>query len=516
MTVVTCVIVGVDIDQRGIIMTVLEYLQEQNLKIRADCGGNGTCGKCLVEIVDEGGYRSLHKACKITYKEGMDIRVVDKPEDMTILSLNNTSVKEKGSSAGFGYERKKAAKYGVAIDIGTTTIAGVITEINNGEENKTVCDTAVINSGRLYGNDVISRIRAAGEGKNAEITALLRKDISAVISKLIMKSGINEISVVSIAANPTMVHFLMGFDVSGLGAYPYRTVDIDMITTALGMITEGLGFIGDIQVYIMPAVSAFVGGDILSGLFYCGAYYEKENTLFIDLGTNGEMALYNKEDILTASTAAGPVFEGSSISCGTGGTDGAVYYFDVDKNGNFRYKTINNLPPTGICGTGVIEITAALLKKGLITPEGNMENDFRVARRSNGSYIELTQEDIRQVQLAKAAIRTGVDLLIKKRALSYQDIKRVYLAGGFGYNIDVKKAAVIGMLPAELTERTEAPGNTSLLGAIKFIRGDIEKNIYELEQIRSRCDHIDLAMEDEFQETYINEINFRHCTEITT
>ena len=493
-------------------MTVLEYLQTQNLEIDAPCGGNGTCGKCLVRVKMPYGRISLHKACQITYKEGMSVEIVDNPSNMTILSYNTP---ETGSEGSINNTRKKVihnpktAKYGVAIDVGTTTIAGVLFNMDSDSDEKIICDSCVVNSGGIYGSDVITRVRAATEGKSAEITALLKEDISIVISDLIMKTGIKDISGVAIAANTVMSHFINGFDVSGIGKYPYKTVDTDLITTDLGTLTGGFGFTAAANVYIMPGTGAFIGGDILSGIFGCGLAVENKNTLFIDLGTNGEMALSDGDVIYTASTAAGPVFEGSSITFGMPASDGAICSFELNNSGETMVKTINNLPPKGICGTGIIEICSELLKAGKISPEGVIEEPFKVARKNDGSYILFTQEDVRQIQLAKAAIRTGVNILLEKLKLSYNDIKKVYLAGGFGYNTDIKKASAIGMLPEELISKTVAAGNTSLKGAVKFLTGDIEENIKTLDMIKNKCRYTDLALEEDFREQYMNEINFR-------
>jgi len=492
-------------------MTVLEYLQKQNQIIEAPCGGNGTCGKCLVEIKMPDGSVGLHKACQITYKEGMVVKIVDKPQNMTILSYNACPQHrdpDKNNRAEKVIHNGETAKYGLAIDIGTTTIAGVLIELDSEGDFSVICDNTVANSGRIFGSDVISRLRAASEGKNAEITGFLRKDIRDIIAGLLMGSGIRDIAYVSIAANTAMVHFLNGFDVSGLGKYPYKTVDIDLITTDFGALFDGLDFMGGTPVYIIPGTGAFIGGDIIGGIFACGLAVEKENTLFLDLGTNGEMALASSGVILTASTAAGPVFEGVSIEYGMPAAQGAICSFELNNRGEISLKTINNLPPKGICGTGVIEIIHGLLRSGRITREGVLEKPFRVARKNDGSYILFSQNDVRQVQLAKAAIRTGIDLLLKKQKLSYSEIKKVYLAGGLGQAIDAKKAADIGLLPKELEEKTIAMGNTSLMGAIKFITGDIDENIKTVEMIRSKCTYLDLASDPEFQNRYLDNLNF--------
>ncbi|MCR5649985.1 MAG: ASKHA domain-containing protein [Lachnospiraceae bacterium] len=487
-------------------MTVLEHLRAAGVEIASDCGGNGTCGTCLVEITDENGKKSLHKACKITYKKGMSIRIVDKRPEMSIVGLTDAGNGPEKGTKNECYPCDKADKYGISIDIGTTTLAGVLTVLDSGCPQKVISSETAVNSQKIYGSDIISRIRAAQEGAAEELTRLLRRDTAGIISRLITDARVDNIAGVSIAGNATIVHSLMGYDISGLGRYPYETVVIDTITTTIGDIFEGLEGLNNILVYIMPGTGAFIGGDIISGLFACGLPVENETDIFIDLGTNGEIAVSDGGVIFTSSTAAGPVFEGGCVKYGVPSTSGAICGVKLNNTFEVTLETINKLPPTGLCGTGVIEMTAELLENELIARDGFMEEDFLVT--SDPAKIFFTREDVRQVQLAKAAIRAGIDILLKKTGRYYKDVSKVYLAGGFGCHIDPVKAAVIGMIPAELVTKTVAPGNTSLAGAVRFLEGNLNDNMKEIEKIRNNCRYVDLAAEKGFEERYIKELNF--------
>ena len=489
-------------------MTVLEHLRSIGVDITSDCGGNGTCGKCLVEITDENGKKSLHKACEITYKKGMSIHTVDKTPNMSIVSQIPV---EKAPESGIKNERyphKEPHRYGISIDIGTTTLAGVLSRLDDDGSGGVLVTETAVNSQRTYGSDVISRISAAGEGAAEDLTRLLRKDTADIISGLITGEGADNIAGVSIAGNATMVHSLLGYELSGLGRYPYETAVTGPITTTIGDIFDGLGAMNSIPVYIMPGTGAFIGGDIISGLFACGLPVENETDIFIDLGTNGEIAVSSGGVIFTSSTAAGPVFEGSSIKCGVPSTDGAICGIKLNNTFEITFETINKLPPTGLCGTGVIEMTAELLKNELMTKDGFLEEDFLITKTPDGKKIVFTQEDVRQVQLAKAAVRAGIDLLLEKTGCYYTDVSKVYLAGGFGYHMDPEKAAVLGMIPAELVKKTVAPGNTSLAGAIRFLKGDLKENMKKIDEIINNCRYVDLAAEKGFEEKYIKELNF--------
>lgn len=301
----------------------------------------------------------------------------------------------------------------------------------------------------------------------------------------------------------------MGYPCDGLGRAPFTPYEIRTIH-----VTSQDLFADDrlkANVCICPGISAFVGADITSGICVLGMEKSEEICLLIDLGTNGEMALGNKEKLLVTSTAAGPAFEGGNITYGIGSIPGAICNAEFE-NDKLAVKTIQNMPPTGICGTGVIEIIAALLKKGIIDETGLLENmwfedGYPVAIGENGAHIVLTQEDIREVQLAKAAVRGGIGTLLHHYGITADQVDHVYIAGGFGYALDDEKAIQIGMFPKEFSGKVKAVGNSSLGGAVKLLL-DTDA-ICEAEKIADYAQEIALASDELFQEAYLDAMYFK-------
>ena len=412
-----------------------------------------------------------------------------------------------------GISAADSKKSVVAIDIGTTTV--VFAFFKDGKIKETF---SAVNPQRLIGADVISRIHAASSGKSAllrrQITELVKRGVYAV-------TGGTTLDMTVISANAVMVHLLMGWDVSGLGQYPFTTVSLDFVRSDLQAIA---GYPEKIDTVILPGISAFVGGDIVSGLYLCGFDRLEKPSLFMDLGTNGETALLCGNKIYTASAAAGPAFEGGKISCGTGAVDGAVCGVKIARSDKYDKKsatnafvhdsgeytteviTIGGKPPTGLCGTGITELTAELLAGGIIDETGLMrseyfENGFPVTKN-----IRFTQNDVREVQLAKGAVRASCDTLLKHTGLSWDDLENIYLAGGFSYYMDMEKGARIGLFPKSCIGRIKTVGNTSLGGALTFAS---DKNAEtHIKAIIDRAQTIELAGTTEFNELFIQEMNF--------
>ena len=506
------------------------------------CGGNGTCGKCKVQVCGteksdvpvtakdkaffsetelEEGWRL---ACALYPKEDMTILldVVDDCE-YEILSRYKDDVRQM-------LQGDNTVECALLIDLGTTTLVFQLIEKRT---KRLIYTVTSLNSQHKYGADVISRIQAATQQKAGELRACIIKDLGAGIAKVAEETGIctEQIEKIVIAGNTTMIHLLMGYESSGLGRYPFTPVNMDMICEPMDVILRMENVTArdaaNPLVTIFPGISAFVGGDILSGLYALEFDKKSEINLLIDLGTNGEIALGNKDRILVASTAAGPAFEGGNISWGMGSIAGAVSsvkinrrkmerigargYANAEHNYDVKIQTIYDKLPCGICGTGVIEIMAELLENkiadetGLLTDE-YFDRGFPVAKTAEGEQIVLTQKDIRELQLAKAAIRAGVETLILRYGINADEISKVYLAGGFGYFLDVKKAAVIGMLPKELIAKTEAVGNTSLAGTARFLY-DKEGNI-AIESIRAVSEDVVLAKDSSFNELYMKFMYF--------
>ena len=376
----------------------------------------------------------------------------------------------------------------LCVDIGTTTIA--FERIGKKQKSLTA-----VNRQRRFGADVISRIEAANRGHGKELQSIIRFQLSEGISSLYGASELPEQLIIS--ANTTMVQLLMGFSCEKMGVYPFEPQNKGYIETAFKYRSL------EIPMKIIPAVSAFVGGDIVSGMYMCDFDLSEKINLFIDLGTNGEMAVGNRERIITASTAAGPAFEGGRISCGTGSVDGAVCSIDL-KSG--AVKTINDMPPSGICGTGIVELVCGMLGEGIIDKSGLLADKYFSAGYPFAGNLTFTQRDIREIQTAKAAVRAGVEMLIKNYGCGYEDIDKVYIAGGFGYRLDIESACAIGLIPPRLRDKCTAVGNSSLGGAVKLAARPQDRE--RLENICALCSELHLALDDEFNKTYIECMNF--------
>ena len=320
---------------------------------------------------------------------------------------------------------------------------------------------------------MISRIQASVNGKKQELQQSIRRDLAEGILALLQRreENLDQVKKVAVSANATMGHLLMGYDCDTLGVYPFTPVNTGFIR---GTMEEIIGIKSRAQVVLLPGISTYVGGDIVSGLYACGFGRSDEICLLIDLGTNGEMALGNRKKILATSTAAGPAFEGGNILWGTGSIPGAICSVEIE-NTETKIQTIGGKTPAGICGTGVVEMVAALVKQELVDVTGLLDKSyfdggFPLAKNGKGKMIVFTQKDIREIQLAKVAVRAGMETLFFKYGVSREQVSKVYLAGGFGYRLDAKKAVAIGMLPGELEDRIQPVGNSSLAGAALYLQ----------------------------------------------
>ena len=496
-------------------LNLMEAMIHQGTYISASCGGRGTCGKCRVQVMEgslaitsddkeilselelQQGYRL---SCKAYPRENCTVRLVAGDEaDFDVVSVKS----HVSSERHIGMEEY----YSIAVDIGTTTIAISMIGIASGNILKT---HTAINKQRAYGADVISRIKASTEGKMAVLQQCIRKDLLEGIMGVIKEAEVSKECVqrIAIAGNTTMGHLLLGFSCETLGNYPFTPGNIGTIELSFVEVfeTEDL----KVPVVLLPGISAFVGGDIVAGLFDCSFDRMDQPCMLIDLGTNGEMAIGNKDRILVTSTAAGPAFEGGNITCGVGSVAGAICNVTVERE-EVKYHTIGNKPPVGICGTGVIELTSELINQGIVDDTGLLcekyfEEGYPLANDSEGMAITLTQKDIREIQLAKSAVRAGVEILIRRYGITYEDISTVYLAGGFGYKLNIEKAVHIGLLPQELSGKIRAIGNSALSGAIRYLmEGSTSERMNHIIKVSSE---IPLSMDQDFNGLYIENMNF--------
>ena len=499
-------------------MNILEYLRQNNEQISAVCGGNGTCGRCLVSI--DGSEPVL--ACRSEYRPGMDIRVIDRAERMSVLGTGGETDSDTSHITGgradegntSGSVNDHDSRYGIAIDIGTTTIAGALCHMRGGSY-RVISEESRINPNVSFGADVISRIKAGAEGCGKMMRDGLLGAVREVIFGLCSADGTGKrIDRIALAGNTAMIHILMGYDTGSLGVFPYTPVNIQTICGRASEILEiksnDIINIEDSHCVIFPGISAYVGGDIVSGLYYLEGIKTPDISMFIDLGTNGEMALITRDIVYAASTSAGPVFEGGSISCGCGSVAGAIDHIKIHDGKKVSYTTIaDGKLIAGICGSGVIDCAAEIYRNGLCTERGTFMSDspLRVARYPDMSSVSFTQDDMRQVQLAKAAIAAGAEILCRSAGISYEDIGTLYLAGGMGHSVDTGSAAAIGLIPRELEKRAISVGNSSLKGALRLVTGDEAGALERIASIAEDSRLEDLAGAPGFQDTYIRHMD---------
>jgi len=419
--------------------------------------------------------------------------------------------------------------FGVAMDIGTTTLVGTLVNLNSGDD---VAIDARINPQTSYGDDVISRIRLCRED-NKGMSQLQRVIIGAmndIIDKLIIDGKISrgDIYEVVFAGNTTMQQIACGIDPSALGEMPF----VPAFTDALELDSSdmGLEINSNGRVYVFPQIGGFVGGDTVAGLVASRLVNLDETTLFVDIGTNGEIVLKHKNRIMATSVAAGPAFEGARISCGMRATGGAIEKVVI--NEDIIFNVIGNTRPAGLCGSGLIDLIAELLRVGAVDQTGRIlshselpagmsnllrkrfvEKDghisFILAHKSetvSGQPLVITQKDVRELQLANAAIRSGINILLSMENLEPDNIDSVLLAGAFGNFIRRNHARRIGLLPPVHCERVRFIGNASLMGAKRAVLSVAEKE--HASQIARMVKHIDLSLSPEFQTEFSNAMIF--------
>lgn len=470
--------------------TFLDELVENGVFIENPCNGKGICGKCKVQVLEGelpelSETERLHLSLK-EINEGIrlactlpgDIGVIAKPVQSEGL--------QKVLTDGFLPDFQRDAwteGYGLAVDIGTTTVVISLVRLSDGEE---LDYAAMINPQKIYGMDVLTRITYELEHPVEGLKHLNHTIISGInekISELCIRQKIStkDIYRMSVAANTTMLHYFLGYSATSLGKAPYTPVFVDAQT--LNAKSVGIDIRPDGEIYCLPSVSAFVGADITAGAYVCGLQKTDKNILFIDIGTNGEMILSQKGRMLSCSCAAGPALEGMNISCGMRAAEGAVEDIKILDTG-VQLSVIGNCEPQGLCGSGILAAVRELLKHGLVKKEGVfiqkealVPTDFRYPLiRLNGKKREfilydgaepliITQQDIRQVQLAKGAILSGFCSLLDAAGLTMEQLDEVIIAGQFGAHLPGESLTGTGILPPQVENKIKYIGNTSKSGA---------------------------------------------------
>jgi len=490
--------------------TIMALLRREGIALSAPCGGKGRCGKCRVTVTGSVRFDScedieeLHGeevlACQ-SYAAGACRVVLPALEGSDVLSAG------AGNIAGGG------KGLGIAVDIGTTTVAMLLYDLESGV---LLGEEKSMNVQRAYGADVLSRIEQAKTGALDALCNGLYRQLADMAKKLCVRCGrkMDEIFRLVICGNTILEHFAAGLDPSPIAVPPFTPCSL---FGAAYQHSNGLRTVfREADIYFCPCLSGYVGGDMLAGLSVSGL--DSGSSLYMDIGTNGEIALGDNGSYICCATAAGPAFEGAELSCGMSGGAGAIDRVDINGD-DISVHVIGETAARGICGSGVIDAVYALLRLGVIGKSGRFAKKDRLSpalaeRLSQhegkavfmlADNVWLSSVDIRNIQLAKAAIRAGAETLLKLAGKSVDDLDFLVIAGGFGSSLRVESAIGIGLLPEIPVERVRFAGNAALTGAAAALNDAGRKKI---EGMAPRCTYLDLSSDKTFPDFYLKELNF--------
>lgn len=493
--------------------TIMDAERDAELGFEYPCGGNGTCNKCMVDVEINGKHKRV-KACTTKVENGMVVTLSDDTgvhEDKVMTSGTKTKC---SLNPDVDVDNCPALPLGVAFDIGTTTIAAYLLNLNTGE----VIDTlGELNEQVKYGGDVISRCIFALKNGVDEIAGCVNNQVDGMIEKLLSKNSKSKDDVlgISIVGNTCMHHIFVGINPTSLVEIPY------MPTVYERMIKPAKDYINNVndkaKLFVLPVIAGFVGADTV-GAMLATRFHEKDKpTLLLDIGTNGEMALGTKEKWVSCSTASGPAFEGAKIVCGMRGAPGAIDHVCYENN-ELNISVIDNSDAIGICGSGLIDAISVLLEAGVIMPSGRFDKKYdgplldRIIDIDGSKCFSLTekvyvtQKDIREVQLAKGAIAAGIEIMSKTLGIEYSEINEVLIAGAFGNYMKPESMCRIKLLPPELLSKIVPVGNAAGEGSKMCL---LSKDEFELSEIIARkTEFIELASHENFQQLFIAQLDF--------
>lgn len=471
------------------------------------CGGRGTCGKCKVQVMgacspispDEAKYlngqerqENIRLAC---YAAVMGDLQINLPEEER-LDIQETGILPQWS------RKTPYPGWAVAVDLGTTTIASSLCRAG------IVHETASLpNPQSKFGADVMTRIEKSLTGLRDAMQHAVCETVSALITQLLHRRGLlpEDLPRIAVTGNTAMLYLLTGEDAGCLSHAPFHATQLFGLEQSASCVFPDFPHA---LLYLCPAASAFVGGDMICAALASEMTDKEDTVLLADIGTNGEMALWSDGRLLCCSTAAGPVFEGAGIQFGMRGGAGAIDHVRVE-NGELIPHIIGNIPAKGICGSGVIDTVAALLDTGHLDETGSLETKDAysgIPAVKLTSSVWITQQDIRKVQLAKSAVSAGIRTLLAFAGKQPEEVQTLFVAGGFGSHIDSLRAAAIDLIPKELAEKLITIGNAALSGAVLTVSDQNWQKKAEL--IAKNARTIDLAANPVFAEFYVDGMLF--------
>lgn len=482
-----------------------DLLRREGLPVPLVCGGLGRCGKCRVQLNG-----SWVLACRTEIQGNAQVTLPESPQSLAVAQ----------TARGIQFPLTPGTGLGAAVDIGTTTVVLYLLDLETGAQLAVVSGE---NSQRSFGADVISRIQACGRPDGLEkLSNLIRGQIQQFLEQACRQAGRTprEVTRLSVAGNTVMEHLFAGLDPTPIGVVPFTPASL--FGTEAPAADFGLTAGEGATVYLAPCVAGYVGGDITAGLLSCGIHRQQNPCLFLDLGTNGEMAIGSREGFVTCAVAAGPAFEGGEITCGSTAVPGAVNRVWLEDN-RLRYSTLGGGPAKSICGSGLLDLLAALLDTGAVDETGYFslpeeyegtvslpglgeEEDAGCLWLDPAREVKFTARDVRKLQLAKGAVAAGIKTLLAETGLREEDIHKVYLAGGFGAFLSRESACRLGLLPPSMLDRIESMGNSAGRGAADWLLSQQARQ--ELKDVAESCRYLELSGDQTFGEFYIDCMGF--------
>ena len=463
------------------------------------CGGQGRCRGCRVRVLEgemQLNAAQMERLSPQEIEQGWRLACQCRVTGDLTLELRQWEAAILANDSAFVFAPREGL--GVAVDLGTTTL---VTQLLDLETGRVLAVRTALNPQARCGADVMSRVQfAVAEHGAGQLAAMVRRTLGAMIRQMLqtVSASPDRLRRVAVVGNTVMHHLFCGIDLEPLSHNPFepeadglrvlRPGDLDWILP------------DNVIVTFLPCLGGFVGSDLLAGILACGMAGSARLEMLVDLGTNGEIVVGNKDRILCASTAAGPAFEGARIGMGMRAATGAIWRV-WERDGKLALETLGGGPPQGICGSGLVDAVAAALDLEMIRPTGRLNQLERLALTET---VALTQTDIRQLQLAKGAIAAGVSILIDRWGASLKDVGNIHLAGAFGNYIDRASARRIGLLDFPI-EKVQPAGNTALLGAkMALFAADDE----DYSGILNRVEHVSLNADPDFQEIYVEQMGF--------
>ena len=504
--------------------SLLAVLRRGSVFMESPCNGKGTCGKCKIQLLSgavspitqeerrhlraEELADGIRLSCMVQVLDDCELRLLQKERVHRVLT--------EGALPAFEHEITDGL--GIAVDIGTTTVALSLVDRHSGRE---LAQASAINPQTQYGLDVLTRISyeyEQGEGAIRQLQESIVGCLNSLIEQVCGEAQVRkeEIQEIVVAANCAMTHMLLGVDARSLGKAPYAPQFLEAQTLPAASVELAAG--AETMLYCLPQVSAYIGGDIVAGACVCRLEEQTDTVLFIDIGTNGEIILAHKGRLFSCSCAAGPALEGMNISCGMRAAEGAVE--DVSIGSEVTLKTIGAQPPAGLCGSGILAAVRELVKGGYVkksgafvaldkTPKPNilrLSGTKREAVLCEEPEIIVTQDDVRQVQLAKGATCSGFKVLLKEAGLSMAEVDSVIIAGQFGAHLPVDSLIGIGLLPESVRGKLSYGGNSSKSGAYMALLSKTKRR--EMEELARKIDYIELAQTKDYERIFAESMSF--------